>query len=76
MSPFAILYCFRSSPNDLDALLLETNNKFNVEQDLQRNNKELNIEEILTSIRQLKEFMKTMKADQGRDNSKNKANDK
>ena len=76
MSPFVILYYFRSSPNDLDALLLETNNKFNVEQDLQRNNKELNIEEILTSIRQLKEFMKTMKANQGQDKSKNKAGDK
>ena len=76
MSPFAILYYFRSSPNDLDALLLETNNKFNVEQDLQRNNKELNIEEILTSIRQLKQFVNTMKANQVQDNSKNKADDK
>ena len=76
MSPFAILYCFRSSPNDLDALLLETNNKFNVEQDLQRNNKELNIEEILTSIQQLKEFVKTMKANQSHENSGNKADDK
>ena len=76
MSPFAILYYFRSSPNDLDALLLETNSKFNVEQDLQRNNKELNIEEILTSIQQLKEFVKTMKANQSHENSSNKADDK
>ena len=66
------IQCYTDWNPDGAVVLLKVNLRKNkIHQDLQRNKNEMNIEEIILSIRQLKQFVNTLKQNQNIPDLKN-----